>query len=78
MATEVCLFSPRTKEFREISDEEIEVINRVKKEGEKLARLVEKLSGSPGIDQHWVNIGKTDLQRGLMALTRSVANPEFF
>jgi hypothetical protein len=31
-----------------------------------------------GLDQRWVNIGKTDLQKGLMALTRAVAQPEFF
>ena len=30
------------------------------------------------IDQRWVSIGATDLQTGLMALTRAVAQPEFF
>ena len=29
-------------------------------------------------DQRWVNIGATDLQKGLMALTRAIAKPEFF
>jgi len=66
------------KHYKELTAEEIEVINRVKQAGENLSRLVEKLSASHAVDQHWLNIGKTDLQRGLMALTRSVANPEFF
>lgn len=27
---------------------------------------------------HWVRVGTTQLQQGLMALTRAVAQPEFF
>ena len=32
----------------------------------------------PSIDQRWVSIGATDLQIGLMALTRGVAQPTTF
>lgn len=30
------------------------------------------------IDQRWVSIGATELQQGLMALTRAIAKPTFF
>ena len=33
---------------------------------------------APSLDQRWVSIGATDLQTGLMALTRGVAQPTTF
>ena len=50
----------------------------IKKMGKKLGKLVQELKDDPVMDQRWVSIGATDLQKGLMALTRSVAKPEFF
>lgn len=38
-------------------------------------RLVD---GVPSIDQRWVDIGATDLQTGLMALTRAISQPTTF
>ena len=43
-----------------------------------LGELVAKLRGNGELDQRWVSIGATDLQTGLMALTRAVARPTFF
>ena len=37
-----------------------------------------KLENNKDLDQRWIESGKTDLQKGLMALTRSIARPEFF
>jgi hypothetical protein len=34
--------------------------------------------GTDGIDQRWASIGATDLQTGLMALVRAVAQPTSF
>ena len=47
-------------------------------EGVKLGELVAKLRAIEGLDQRWVSIGATDLQTGLMALTRGVAQPTTF
>lgn len=66
------------KGYRELSQEEIDLMNEIKSKGAELGELVDKLRASEGIDQRWVSIGTTDLQTGLMALTRSVAQPTFF
>ena len=50
----------------------------VKEAGAALGDMVEGLRAIPDIDQRWVSIGATDLQKGLMALTRSIAQPDFF
>ncbi|WP_439955040.1 Acb2/Tad1 domain-containing protein [Klebsiella pneumoniae] len=44
----------------------------------QLGELVQKLRATEGLDQRWVSIGATDLQTGLMALTRGVAQPTTF
>ena len=64
--------------YRELNQEEIDEMNEVKAMGVKLGELVEKLENNKDLDQRWIESGKTDLQKGLMALTRSIARPEFF
>ena len=66
------------KGYRELSQTEIDAMNEIKAKGAELGELVEKLRGTEGLDQRWVSIGATDLQTGLMALTRAVAQPTFF
>lgn len=66
------------KGYRELNAEEIALMNEVKQAGVALGDLVAKLRATEGLDQRWVSIGATDLQTGLMALTRGVARPTFF
>lgn len=66
------------KGYRELSQTEIDLMNAVKSQGAVLGELVQKLRETPGLDQRWISIGATDLQTGLMALTRGVAQPTFF
>lgn len=72
------------KGYRELSQEEIDLMNEIKSKGVELGALVNKLrahqdtDGQPLLDHRWISIGATDLQTGLMALTRSVAQPTFF
>ena len=66
------------KGYRELSQEEINLMNEIKVKGIELGELIFKLKAMEGLDQRWVNIGATDFQTGLMALTRSVAQPTFF
>ena len=68
----------KIKGYRELNQEEIDTMNEVKAMGIKLSELVEKLENNKDLDQRWIESGKTDLQKGLMALTRSIARPEFF
>jgi hypothetical protein len=66
------------KGYRELSAEEITLMNEIKTKGAELGDLIGKLRANESLDQRWVSIGATDLQTGLMALTRSVAQPTFF
>jgi len=53
-------------------------MNQIKQKGVELGDLVQTLKGLSDMDQRWVSIGATDLQTGLMALTRAVAKPSAF
>lgn len=64
--------------YRELEEAEIEAMNIIKAKAKEVGALVESLRNTTGLDQRWVAIGATDLQKGFMALTRSVAKPEFF
>ena len=64
--------------YRDLSQAEIDLMNEIKEEGFRLEELVEKLFQRTAADPRWVSIGKTHLQQGLMALTRSVAQPGGF
>lgn len=64
--------------YRELSQEEIDLMNKVKAMGPQLQELVDALRANKALDQRWISIGSTHLQQGLMALTRGVAQPTFF
>lgn len=64
--------------YRELDETEIATLNEIKAKGAELGELVVKLKATAGLDQRWVSIGATDLQTGLMALTRAVAKPTTF
>ena len=68
----------RIKGYRELNRTEIDLMNEIKQKGAEIGELVGKLQAQPGLDQRWVAIGQTDLQKGLMALTRAVAQPTSF
>lgn len=64
--------------YRELDEAEIALMNEIKAKGGELGELIDKLRANENLDQRWVSVGATDLQTGLMALTRSVARPTFF
>jgi len=66
------------KGYRELTPEEVALMNKIKEEGERIGLLVEELHAHTGLDRRWVSIGQTQLQQGLMALTRAVARPTTF
>lgn len=66
------------KGYRELNADEIALMNEIKEQGVALSSLVAKLRQTEGVDPRWISIGATDMQTGLMALTRAVARPTFF
>lgn len=83
----------KIKGYGELNQSEIDLMNEIKAKGQELqdlilkCRAVDVQAGKSGdrdndeiLDEasRWREIAKTDLQTGVMALTRSVAKPSFF
>jgi hypothetical protein len=66
------------KGYRDLTPEEIGLMNDIKAKAEEVGALVERVAQLAETDKRWVAVGKTDLQKGFMALTRAVARPETF
>ena len=68
----------KIKGYRDLSQEEIDLMNKIKELSGKCGELVAELRSTEGLDQRWVNIGATDLQKGFMSVIRGVAQPTTF
>lgn len=74
------------KGYRDLSKEEIELMNEAKVLAMRVGELCEKLKSlappntqsSIEIDGRWLAIGTTDLQKGFMAVIRAIARPQTF
>lgn len=73
------------KGYRELSQEEIDLVNEIKAKGADLEALLIKVRhlnaehGAKDAEHYrWESIAKTHFQQGLMALTRAVTKPDFF
>ena len=69
---------PKITGYRQLNEDEALVMNQIKQMGVELGEYVARLRTMPDLDQRWISIGATDLQTGLMALTRAVARPTTF
>lgn len=74
----------KIKGYRELNQDEIDAMNKVKDLSEQVGQLVSEIeslnhaTGGHAVDLRWVAIAKTDLQKGFMGLTRAVAQPTTF
>lgn len=78
--------------YRDLTRQEIDLMNEIKATGAKLGELIERMEALPAvhadgsypageaivIDRRWLAIGKTDIQKGAMAVIRSVTKPSSF
>lgn len=85
---------PKITGYRQLSQDEVALMNEGKALAEQCGAFVAKLrtmpatapglppfqvdSMRPSLDQRWVSIGATHLQEGFMALTRGIAQPTTF
>lgn len=82
---------PKITGYRQLSQSEADLINEGKALAEQVGAWVAKLRQHPNIggpeptgdalsplDQRWISIGATDLQRGFMAVIRGIAQPTTF
>ncbi|GAA0638155.1 hypothetical protein GCM10010174_70000 [Kutzneria viridogrisea] len=70
--------TPPVRGYRDLTQAEVDLINEIKAQGEQLGQLVDKVRATDGVDQRWASIAATDMQTGLMALVRAVAQPTNF
>ncbi|TXH10059.1 MAG: hypothetical protein E6R04_06405 [Spirochaetes bacterium] len=66
------------KGYRDLTQEEIDLMNEAKELSVQVGALTEKIKATPDIDGRWLSIGVTDLQKGFMAVIRSIARPTTF
>ena len=66
------------KGYRDLTQQEIDAMNLIKEVAVKVGEIAELVKQTPGCDQRWASIGITDLQKGFMSLTRSIAKPTTF
>lgn len=74
----------KIKGYRELSQDEIDLMNEIKLKGEELGHLISKLevahtqTAGHAIDMAWLHDGEMQLKKGIMSLVRSVAMPDSF
>jgi hypothetical protein len=78
LPVEGVLIQPKITGYRQLTQDEADAMNKVKLHAKVIGELIEELRGMPGLDQRWVSIGATDLQRGFMAVVRGIAQPTTF
>ena len=75
------------KGYRDLSQEEIDLMNEGKELASSVGEWIKKLEKSTVnvnsvniyiANKRWLEIGKTDLQKGFMATIRSIARPTTF
>ena len=62
--------------YRDLTQEEIDLMNRVKALESELASLCGEIGTVDGIDQRNLALGRTNLQQGFMWTVRAIARPE--
>ncbi|MBK8974139.1 MAG: hypothetical protein IPM37_23270 [Hahellaceae bacterium] len=64
--------------YRDLSQEEIDLMNEGKELAEKCREYIEKLAAQADTDKRSVFLGRINLQQGFMWAIRAVAKPETF
>ena len=68
----------KIKGYRELSQEEIDLMNEGKELAEKCGEFIKDLEGMVDTDKRNVALGKTNLQQGFMWSIRAIAQPTTF
>lgn len=89
--TDTHFLQPQITGYRQLSEAEVALMNEGKALAEKCGEYIAKLRThkdssrregdsrqEPALDQRWIAIGATDLQRGFMAVIRGIAQPTTF
>ena len=78
---------PKITGYRQLTEAEVALMNEGKALAEHCGAYIAKLRGAviqrdgcpdSVLDQRWISIGATDLQKGWMCITRGIAQPTTF
>lgn len=61
--------------YRPQTDANVELVNRNKRLEERVLRVLDDLKAIPEIDQRWLAAGRTDIEKGFMAVNRAIFKP---
>jgi hypothetical protein len=85
MNTDTHFAQPKITGYRQLSEAEVALMNEGKALAEQCGAYIAKLRTHgmtntllPALDQRWISIGATDLQRGFMSVIRGIAQPTTF
>jgi len=68
---------PPIKGYKVLDQSQIDFINNIKGLADVVGNSLKAIE-TTDVDKRWMNIAKTNLQQGFMALTRAIAKPEGF
>jgi hypothetical protein len=63
------------KGYRDFDQDTVDEINGIKKLESIVLERIKNIDVEMDVDQRWLAIAKTDIQKGFMALIRAVAKP---
>lgn len=61
--------------YKAQSAENVDFVNGIKHAEEELLRKLDDMRSCAGIDQRWLQTGRTHIEQGFMAIVRSVFQP---
>lgn len=61
--------------YKPQSDERVAVVNANKALEERILRQLDELKADPSIDQRWLAVGRTAIEKGFMAVNRAIFQP---
>ena len=53
----------------------LELVNANKLVEERVLRILDELAAMPDLDKRWLAIGRTEIERGFMAINRAIFQP---
>lgn len=62
--------------YRPQSSDAVARANVIKQMEERALRLLDELKADPEIDQRWLAIGRTDIEKGFSSVVRSIFKPD--
>ncbi len=68
---------PKIAGYRELTADEISVMNELKKAEASFLKIIDDLPKSlPATNLRWLAIARTDIETGFMAMNRAVSRPD--